>query len=142
MNDRYNNYKHALLFTIRRGKSGIRKYYAGWRTSFNFPDRIYVTYWNWFIAACSAQRAWSCLGEQVSFADQTIAAQQVGMKNVAELEGLSVQGAQLTKLVLGLGRVFQVLAYRPEGHSPEQTNSLYLTKGFLPQKLSPSSTPP
>jgi len=52
------------------------------------------------------------------------------MKNVAELEGLSVQGAQLTKLVLGLGRVFQVLAYRPEGHSPEQNQFALSDKGL------------
>src|SRR5262249_55155138 len=27
---RFNNYKHAILYTLRRGKRGIRKYYAGW----------------------------------------------------------------------------------------------------------------
>jgi len=49
-NDRYNNYKHALLFTIRRGKSGSESTTPVGGPSFNFPDRIYVTYWNWFIA--------------------------------------------------------------------------------------------
>lgn len=29
---RVSNYKHALLFTIKHGKAGIRKYYAGWST--------------------------------------------------------------------------------------------------------------
>ncbi|WP_151781763.1 ORC-CDC6 family AAA ATPase, partial [Acinetobacter bereziniae] len=30
--DRFNNYFHAYLFSIRKGKSGIRKYYTGWDT--------------------------------------------------------------------------------------------------------------
>ena len=29
---RLNNYRHALLYTLRRGRPGIRKYYAGWDT--------------------------------------------------------------------------------------------------------------
>jgi hypothetical protein len=29
---RYENYKHAILFTIRRKRSGTRKYYSGWRS--------------------------------------------------------------------------------------------------------------
>ena len=29
---RLNNYRHALLFTLRRGRRGIQKYYAGWDT--------------------------------------------------------------------------------------------------------------
>jgi hypothetical protein len=35
------------------------------------------------------------------------------------LEGLAVEGAHLTKLVLGLGRVFGVLAADPDQHAPE-----------------------
>jgi hypothetical protein len=57
------------------------------------------------------------------------------MKNIAELEGLSVQGAQLTKLVLGLGRVFQVLAYHPEGHAPEQNQFALADKGLLQSEI-------
>ena len=30
--NRLNNYSHAILFTIRRRRPGIRKYYAGWDT--------------------------------------------------------------------------------------------------------------
>ncbi len=61
------------------------------------------------------------LTEEVSPRIQTLAAQRVAKKNLAELEGLSVHGAQLTKLLLGLGRVFQMLAAEPSGHTPEVT---------------------
>jgi len=50
---------------------------------------------------------------------QTLAAQAVGRKNLSELEGLSVDGARLTRLLLSLGRVFGVLAASPAGHTPE-----------------------
>ena len=52
---------------------------------------------------------------------QTEAAQYVGKQNLSELEGLSVHGAQLTKLLLGLGRVFQTMASEAAGHTPEVT---------------------
>lgn len=136
-NDRFANYQHALLYTIRRGKSGIRKYYAGWRTFvhlagsnirylFELVDRTLVLH---------LEKGFE-LGQPVSPENQTVAAQNVGMKNVSELEGLSVQGAQLTKLVLGLGRVFQVLAYHPEGHSPEQNQFTIAEKGNPNEELS------
>jgi hypothetical protein len=59
------------------------------------------------------------LGESVSQKLQTEAAQFVGRKNLADLEGLAVNGAQLTKLLLGLGRIFQVMAADAVGHAPE-----------------------
>jgi hypothetical protein len=134
--DRYSNYKHALIFTIRRGKSGIRKYYAGWRTFVHLSGANirYLLELVHRALVLSRERGHS-LSEPVSFADQTIAAQNVGMKNVAELEGLSVQGAQLTKLVLGLGRIFQVLAYHPEGHAPEQNQFALADKGLPPSEV-------
>src|SRR5439155_14896903 len=55
----------------------------------------------------------------VSVETQTIASQKVGNKNLDELQGLSVHGAHLTKLLLGLGRVFGVMASDPVGHAPE-----------------------
>jgi len=39
--------------------------------------------------------------------------------NLSELEGLSVDGAQLTKLLLSLGRIFQVMASDAVEHAPE-----------------------
>ena len=42
-----------------------------------------------------------------------------GQKNLRELEGLSLQGAKLTRFLLGLGRIFQVMSEDPVGHTPE-----------------------
>jgi hypothetical protein len=119
---RYGNYKHSLLFAIRRGKSGIRKHYAGWSvfTQLSYCNIRYILE----LVEQSLLlhlRAGAPITEPVSYANQTLAAQSVGKKNLSELEGLSVHGAQLTKLLLGLGRVFQTLAADPSGHTPEVT---------------------
>ncbi len=119
---RYGNYKHALLFTLRRGKAGMRKYYAGW----NVFTQLAFCNIRYFLELVEQSlllhlHSEGAITEAVSFANQTIAAQRVGKKNLSELEGLSVHGAQLTKLLLGLGRVFQSLAADPSGHTPEVT---------------------
>ena len=57
---------------------------------------------------------------------QTKAAQLTGQKNLRELEGLSLQGAKLTRFLLGLGRVFQVMSENPVGHTPE-VNQFHLS---------------
>ncbi len=59
------------------------------------------------------------LQEKVSIFDQTIAAQTVGKKNLIELESTWKNGSQITKLLLGMGRVFQVLAKHEGKQSPE-----------------------
>jgi len=125
----YGNYKHALLFTLRRGKRGIRKYYAGWDT-FVLMAAGNIRYLLELVVQSLLVhlRGGMNLSEVVSADDQTRAAQSVGRKNVSELEGLSVHGAQLTKLVLGLGRIFQVLAADAAGHTPE-VNQFYLAVG-------------
>jgi hypothetical protein len=117
---RFGNYKHALLFAIRRGKRGIRKYYAGW----DVFTQIAASNIRYLIELVDQSlvhhlRDGGSLDAPVAPETQTKAAQAVGRKNVSELEGLSVYGAQLTKLVLGLGRVFQVMAAQPFGHAPE-----------------------
>ncbi len=117
---RYENYKHALLYTIRRHKRGIQKYYAGWevfvslsanniRYLLELVDQSLISHLN------SGRQ----LSEPVTPKVQTIAAQNTGKKNLSELEGLSVHGAKLTKLLLSLGRVFQVMAADIVGHTPE-----------------------
>ncbi|MEQ9412178.1 MAG: hypothetical protein RIF39_00035, partial [Cyclobacteriaceae bacterium] len=60
------------------------------------------------------------LSEKIDVKDQTLAAQEVGLKNLTQLEGLKKNGAQLTKLLLGLGRVFQVLASSEGNTAPEK----------------------
>ena len=114
------NYRHALLFTIRRGKRGIRKYYAGWET-FNLMAAGNIRYLLELVVQglLLHLRGGGSLASSVGPDEQTQAAQAVGRKNLSELEGLSVHGAQLTKLILGLGRIFQVMAADAEGHTPE-----------------------
>lgn len=55
----------------------------------------------------------------VSYENQTYAAQDIGLKNLMELEGLWKNGAQLTKLLLGFGRIFNVLACEQVKSRPE-----------------------
>lgn len=121
--DRYGNYKFPVLFTLRRRKPGIRKYYAGWRT-YTLMAGGNIRYLLELVGqALLLQKRDGCStpGEPVRPELQTLAASQVGRKNLSELEGLSVHGAQLTKLLLGLGRIFELLASEPEGHTPEVT---------------------
>lgn len=120
LRERYDNYKHSLLFSLRRGKAGIRKHYAGWDVytklaSGNirfFLELIELA----FVTHLHDEKCW---GEPLSLRTQTLTAIAVGRKNLDELEGLDVDGAKLTKLVLGLGRVFQVMAADPIAHTPE-----------------------
>ena len=49
-----------------------------------------------------------------------------GQKNLRQLEGLSLNGAKLTRFLLSLGRVFQVMAANPVGHTPE-VNQFHLS---------------
>ena len=59
------------------------------------------------------------VAEPIAPKAQTLAAQTVGQRHVNELEGITTEGARLTKLLLGLGRIFQVLAEHPEHRTPE-----------------------
>lgn len=112
-NTRYDNYKYSMLFKIRKGRGmvGIQKYYAGWNTYIKLAngnirylmELVYRAYEKHLNNSKDLTIA-------VSFEDQTIAAQEVGLKNLMELEGLWKNGAQLTRLLLGFGRIFNVLA--------------------------------
>ena len=117
---RLNNYKHALLFTIRRGRSGIRKYYAGWDTFIQLSGGN-IRFLLQLVEESLARhlRDGRGLHESLSPDLQTRAAQAIGRTNLTELEGMSVHGAQLAKLLLGLGRILGLMAASPEGHTPE-----------------------
>jgi hypothetical protein len=118
--DRFGNYKHALLFTIRRKKRGIRKFYAGWSV-FTLLAAGNIRYVLELVdeSLLAHFEKTKSLAEPVTIETQTQVAQRVGQMNLSELEGLSVDGAQLTKLLLSLGRVFQVMASKPLKHAPE-----------------------
>ncbi len=117
---RMNNYRHALLYTLAKGKSGIRKYYAGWDTLVQVSGRN-IRYLLQLVeeSLTSHLRQGRSLNDPVPAKTQTLSSQMVGRTNLTELEGLSVKGAKLTKLLLGLGRIFGVMAESPEGHAPE-----------------------
>ncbi|WP_339731026.1 hypothetical protein [uncultured Gimesia sp.] len=117
---KFDNNSYALLFTIKKGKRGIRKFYCGWRVFALLANgnlRYLIELVDASISShLSDGRNFS---QPVSPETQTKAAQQVGKKNLAELEGLSIHGAKLTKLLLGLGRVFGIMAGDAAGHAPE-----------------------
>ncbi|HXT02254.1 MAG TPA: hypothetical protein VN915_16390 [Elusimicrobiota bacterium] len=116
---RFGNYFHAALFSIRKGKRGIRKHYAGWSVltriaSGNIRYVLELVHKSLLLHFEDQPRA----GVSISPEDQTTAAQFVGKKSLTELEGLS-DGRRLTRLLLGLGRIFEVMASESEGHAPE-----------------------
>ena len=118
--ERFENHFHASLFAIRHGKRGIRKFYCGWDVYLALCDGN-IRYLLELVHSAFLMHEEQG-GSQLSAIDpetQTHAAQAVGRKNLSELEGLSVDGARLTKLLLSLGRVFGVLAALPGGHTPE-----------------------
>lgn len=120
---RYDNYKYEMLFKIHkgRGKGGIQKYYAGWNTFIKLSqgnirylmELIYKAYEKHLLNN-------EPLNKPVSLYNQTIAAQEVGEKNLMELEGLKENGAQLIKLLLGFGRIFNVLSCGEGKFAPEK----------------------
>jgi hypothetical protein len=104
---RYGNYRYALLYTIRQGKRGIRKYYCGWDTFTNIAAgniRYVLELVDQSLLAHFQENG--SLSTPVPPDVQTSVAQRVGSMNLSELEGLAVNGAHLTKLLLSLGRVF------------------------------------
>jgi len=126
---RCGNYKHALLYTLRRKKRGIQKYFAGSSVFAQLAAGNVRYFFNLVHESLlSHVRAGATLGTRVSFETQTLAAQEVGKSYLSELEGLSVHGAQLTKLLLGLGRVFQLMATEVAGHAPE-VNQFHIAEG-------------
>ncbi len=131
--NRYNNHFEAALFAIRRGKRGIRKYFAGWQVFTQLADgniRFLLELLHQSLLYHFDEDG--AIAAPVSPANQTKAAQQVGRKQLEELEGISVEGGRLTKLLLSLGRIFEVLAENPEGHTPEATQFYLVGLDDLP----------
>ncbi len=120
---RYDSYKYEMLFKIRRGrgKSGIQKFYTGWNT-YTKLAKGNIRYLMELVYRAYEKHLNNDLGfdSPVSHRDQTLAAQETGHKNLIELEGLWKNGAQIIKLLLGIGRVFQLLASGINKTAPEQ----------------------
>jgi hypothetical protein len=119
---RYDNYKHSLLYTLRLKKRGIRKFYSGFDTLVQMSGTNIRFFLELVEQALTEHLAiGNDLSQPVSPRTQTAGAQAVGRMNLSELEGLSTVGPHLTRLCLGLGRVFGVMAENPGGHTPEVT---------------------
>ncbi|MGF0308902.1 hypothetical protein [Rhodococcus sp. IEGM1428] len=117
---RTRNHSYSLLFTLRKGKRGTRKYYSGWSTFAQISDgNIRYVLRLVYEALLIHVSGGHSLDKAVAAGDQTAAASRVGQMALRELEGLSERGAQLVRLNLGLGRIFQVMAAEPQGHAPE-----------------------
>jgi len=117
---KYQNYAYSLLFNLKKGKRGIRKFYCGWKT-FCLLANGNLRYLIELVDASIASHlsAGHKFSVPIHPETQTKAAQDVGQKNLGELEGLSIHGAKLTKLLLGLGRLFGLMAGDAIGHAPE-----------------------
>lgn len=119
-NTRLGNYSYATLFTIRRGRAGHRKLYSGWSTMTLLADGNIRFILNLVTQALERHIAdGKRLDSSVSPSVQTSAAMEVGEDTLLQLQGLDTRGAQLTRLTLGLGRIFNVFAAYPHGHTPE-----------------------
>ncbi|MFC6749168.1 hypothetical protein [Deinococcus aquaticus] len=115
---RYANYKYAVLFAIGRGNR-IRKYYCGWETivilsHYNIRYLLEMIETMILFSASKEGRI-----EKIHPDIQTRAAMAIGEKNLHQIEGLSVYGRKIIKLMFGLGRIFEHLAAYPERRSPE-----------------------
>lgn len=117
---KFNEYRYASLFTLKSGRIGIKKYYAGWNTYVKLSAKN-IRYLLELVerALILHLKDGQKFNEAIKASTQTYAAQSIGRKNLEELDGLSTYGAKLTKLVLGLGRIFGVLASDSGGHAHE-----------------------
>ncbi|PAP97795.1 hypothetical protein CIT25_34990 [Mesorhizobium mediterraneum] len=118
--DRYNNYKYAYLFSITGKGSEIPKYYCG-TDVFAKISRNNIRFFLQLVTESIARHMAedNPVTVPISVENQTKAARDVGLQYLTELEGVTVHGVQLVKLLLGLGRFFQILSMNPFGGSPE-----------------------
>ena len=121
-NTRFENYKYSMLFKIKKGRGmgGIQKYYSGWKTFIklangNIRYLMQLVYRSYEIHIKNGNEISSPVSPKI----QTIAARETGSKNMAELEGLCKNGTQLTKILFGFGRVFNLLISENNKKAPE-----------------------
>lgn len=133
---RLGNHQYPMLFTMKEGKRGLRKLYAGWDTYIQLSAGNLRFLLQLVMEALIAQLdAGRGLDEPIEPEIQTQAAAAVGRKNVSDLQGLDPRGGDLSRVVLGLGRVFQVMAHSPAGHTPEVVQfDIRAAKGRLTQE--------
>ncbi len=117
---RYRNYSYSVLFTIKKGKAGIRKYYSGWRTLIFLAKGNIRFLMELVYKILEKQiREHGDLATSISYKIQTEAAIEIGKKNLRELERLHEQGTKVVKLLNALGRLFSTLAAKEAPKAPE-----------------------
>lgn len=117
---RTGNYSYSLLFTLRGSVRGPRKYYCGWQTYAQIADgNIRYVLRLLYEALLKHTDDGNTLHAPISAKHQTAAAEQIGENSLRELQGASLIGGQITRLTLGLGRIYGVMAAQPYGHTPE-----------------------
>ena len=118
--DKYGNHSHALLYIVADKGSSISKHYCGHKIFARIANRNIRFYMQLvhesIVQQISVEKT---LNEPISYKDQTLAARNVGLNYIRELEGVTARGSYLSKLILGFGRYFQILAANPIGGSPE-----------------------
>ena len=123
---RIGNYGFASLFWLSRGNKGarIRKYYCGQRVFLSLAGgniRYFLELIDTAIAhELDSQR--DRFVTVISPKSQTLAARDVGLRRLNQVEGLADHGVQLKRLVLAIGKVFFELARTPNGRAPEVTS--------------------
>lgn len=130
--DRYGNYKYTLLFRLSAGRSlRHRKYYSGWQTLARISGGN-IRYLLQLIYECVRLNLISENGPEypISYEIQTQASVDMGRQSLSELEGLSVNGGKLTRMVLSLGRIFNVFSDKIKNVAPE-TNQFSLPEERL-----------
>lgn len=113
-----NNYGYSSLFAIKKGK--IRKHYAGWDVYLKLAAGNIRFLLQLVEEALREHIRRGCeFTTPIKPDAQTGAAWNIGLRNFEELEGIDVKGAKIMRLLLGIGRVFQIFAWDPFGHAPE-----------------------
>jgi hypothetical protein len=118
------NFRQALLFTISEHSGrGVQKYYSGWTTlakvsggNIRYLVEIIERAFEFHRSTKNGIRV------PISARDQTEACIAVGRKYAQEVQALDPQGHRLTFLLLGLGRLFYLLARHSLGKQPDTTS--------------------
>ena len=126
--NKYQNHAHALLFTVADKGAQVSKHYCGHKTFARIAYRNIRFYMQLVHESIVQQKSVDKnLNEPIDYKEQTIAARQVGLNYLRELEGVTARGGHLSKLILGFGRYFQILAANPIGGAPE-CNQFHIRK--------------
>lgn len=127
---RLQNHGYASLFWLSTGRkgAGIKKYYAGSNTFLALASGN-IRYFLELIDETINRYLEHDVGSELVRLPprcQTDAAQAVGKRRLDQVEGLSVRGVELKRLLLAVGKVFFEFARDPVGRTPEQ-NAFVLT---------------